>query len=260
MLISFGFVAVICAIFIAAWISVWPQLRLKVRGDAVLLVFAHPDDEAMFFSPLLEYLRRINVRVHFLCLCNGDFNGLGTIREKELVQSAAHYGVRHENVKIVSDRRLQDGMKNVWDAEVVAAAVKEHLVLHPAIRCVVTFDEYGVSSHPNHMDTFRGVRLLSSKLINRSDDADDALKGVRFLKLKTNSLLVKYSGVVSLLRVLVDCAGHVERQLTVVVKPSLQQVLSSLRGMQCHPSQLVWFRYLFVWFSSYTYCNELQEI
>lgn len=39
--------------------------------DRVLLVIAHPDDECMFFSPLLMCLAQQEIRTHVLCLTTG---------------------------------------------------------------------------------------------------------------------------------------------------------------------------------------------
>jgi N-acetylglucosaminylphosphatidylinositol deacetylase len=49
-------------------------------------VIAHPDDEAMFFVPSILQLGAYN-SIHVLCLSNGNYAGLGAIREKELVKS-----------------------------------------------------------------------------------------------------------------------------------------------------------------------------
>lgn len=45
----------------------------------ILLLIAHPDDEAMFFSPALTWLTRPNLgnQVMILCLSSGDADGLG---------------------------------------------------------------------------------------------------------------------------------------------------------------------------------------
>jgi hypothetical protein len=43
------------------------------RPRAALIV-AHPDDEAMFFGPLLRSLRHTH-DVYVLCLCSGDYDG-----------------------------------------------------------------------------------------------------------------------------------------------------------------------------------------
>lgn len=76
----------------------------------ILLLTAHPDDECMFFAPtLLALLREThgdakkNSEVHSLCLSNGDADGLGAIREKELEESLDVLGIMKGHRKIVSD-------------------------------------------------------------------------------------------------------------------------------------------------------------
>ena len=276
--------AAVAVAFTAWWdrLSALPVAFNKLRGGDVLLVFAHPDDEAMFFAPLLEYLRRVNVRVHLLCLSTGNYNGLGAVREKELLRSAAYYGIRAEQVRTLNEPDLQDGMRAAWPKDVVARHVREMLfAVAPTVRCVVTFDSHGVSGHPNHIDTFRGVELLQQQLRNNSGEGGGgSSRNILFLKLTTHSVLRKYSAVLSLAvsRVMEslrsrgqsegsrrfeddrkeDPSTPSSRVFYIRIRPG--RVLSSLKGMQCHPSQLVWFRYLFVWFSSYTFVNELQPI
>jgi hypothetical protein len=46
-------------------------LQLMRKYHRVLLVIAHPDDEAMFFSPTLLTMRQLNIEVHVLCLSTG---------------------------------------------------------------------------------------------------------------------------------------------------------------------------------------------
>jgi GlcNAc-PI de-N-acetylase len=46
---------------------------------ALLVVIAHPDDEAMFFTPCLRELSTQRP-LHVLCLSTGDFAGLGQVR------------------------------------------------------------------------------------------------------------------------------------------------------------------------------------
>ena len=52
------------------------------RSKKVLLVTAHPDDEALFFSPTLLAMPR-GVQVYSLCLSYGDSEGLGQVRKEE---------------------------------------------------------------------------------------------------------------------------------------------------------------------------------
>jgi N-acetylglucosaminylphosphatidylinositol deacetylase len=39
---------------------------------SLLLVTAHPDDEAMFFAPTISRLLQQGTSIHILCLSNGE--------------------------------------------------------------------------------------------------------------------------------------------------------------------------------------------
>lgn len=102
-----------------------------IKGNRVLLVIAHPDDESMFFAPTLHALGCKQAETRVLCLSNGESTalgaalhsvqhctphqpasncfaaavpvtpsagngaGLGKVREKELVKAAAVFQVSH---------------------------------------------------------------------------------------------------------------------------------------------------------------------
>jgi N-acetylglucosaminylphosphatidylinositol deacetylase len=68
-----------------------PYFQRNIRKHNILYVIAHPDDEAMFFVPSILELRRTN-NLHLLCLSNGNADGLGKIREKELHASCKYLG------------------------------------------------------------------------------------------------------------------------------------------------------------------------
>ena len=93
-----------------------------------------------------------------MCLSNGNADGLGKIREKELEASANYLGFNE--VDIIDVPELADGMKSYWDPKIVAKHVSEYLKGKQGeneITFIVTFDEHGVSSHPNHIATHKGV-------------------------------------------------------------------------------------------------------
>ena len=57
-------------------------------------------------------------------------------------------------------------MKNFWETDNVAKAIQQYLVSKQGemeINIIVTFDETGVSSHPNHIAVYRGVSQLFEK-------------------------------------------------------------------------------------------------
>ena len=66
------------------------------NSKSVLLIIAHPDDEAMFFGPTLSRLVKAGVNIRVICFSNGNAHGLGKVREKELAGSLARLGIaRH---------------------------------------------------------------------------------------------------------------------------------------------------------------------
>lgn len=102
-----------------------------------LLVAAHPDDESMFFLPLLRSLQASNGeksdvkwQVHLMVLSRGNFDGLGATREAEMKDCAAFLGIESENLKVLEDPKLQDGMQNQWSAQHIATLVLEYVDSH----------------------------------------------------------------------------------------------------------------------------------
>lgn len=98
-----------------------------------LLVTAHPDDESMFFLPLLRSLREQRDptedewQVHLLVLSRGNFDGLGDERDVEMRNCAAFLGIEADNVRVLEDPKLQDGMQNRWSVDYIAALVLEYI-------------------------------------------------------------------------------------------------------------------------------------
>jgi N-acetylglucosaminylphosphatidylinositol deacetylase len=76
------------------------------KSAKVLLVIAHPDDEAMFFSPLLIDTNAAS-NISLLCLSTGDFDGLGSCRRVELLKSADCYNIDRERVHIIDHPSLK---------------------------------------------------------------------------------------------------------------------------------------------------------
>ncbi len=109
-----------------AWFQAKPAFQFK-KSQTALLVTAHPDDEVMFFSPLLEWMRISAGRIHILCLSTGNFEGMGFVRRDELLKCAYLYGIPTENVEIVDNSQLQDGIEKVWPVGVVSDIVTQHI-------------------------------------------------------------------------------------------------------------------------------------
>ncbi|CAJ1361157.1 unnamed protein product [Effrenium voratum] len=199
----------------------------------VTLVVAHPDDEAMFFWPVLSQLQASGAEISVLCLSTGNFDGLGDLRRREMERSCMQIGVVGEALQILDVAELQDGCR--WPAEVVAAKALIFLRKQRAT-AVLTFDNKGVSGHPNHISTSEGM-LRAREL------AEHDLQFDLFL-LKSVALYQKYIGPLSLLMLGASDAAATTNSPT-----------ACLTALSAHWSQLVWYRALFALASHYAYVN-----
>lgn len=89
----------------------------------IALIIAHPDDEAMFFTPTLTSLKNCNI--YLLCLSTGDADGLGQTRKKELEKSCDFFGIK--GLEIVDDPSIRDGMKEKWDETIIENYVEDFM-------------------------------------------------------------------------------------------------------------------------------------
>mmetsp|Transcript_15133 Transcript_15133/g.22323 ORF Transcript_15133/g.22323 Transcript_15133/m.22323 type:complete len:303 (-) Transcript_15133:153-1061(-) len=151
-------------------------------NDVFLLVTAHPDDEAMFFYPTIHHILQTTTcttshksNVHLMCLSTGNYDKLGTIRSKELMIAASLLGLCSDNVYVMDDARFQDGPKEIWSSEILSGVIEDCIQTRILRRSqppdnttdnadvvvrIITFDQYGISGHRNHIDTYAGVRHL----------------------------------------------------------------------------------------------------
>lgn len=242
----------------------WTRFQPATGARAVLLVFAHPDDESMFFVPTLLSLADQGASLHFMCLSTGNFDGLGAVRQRELAAAGRLLGVAPDRIWTVDDPRLQDGMANKWSEDVVADYVRQ-AVQRFGIDLLLTFDAGGISGHPNHVDTHRGVlRYLQTAAASQTSGkggsssgavaaSGDGLQCSRAWQLVTTGLARKYLSAADLL-ITSLCLRRGQR---LFLNPS---VFRGVAAMGRHASQWVWFRRLFVAFSRYTFINHVEEM
>lgn len=215
-----------------------PELAdiLKMKNTELVLVFAHPDDETMFFLPLLLLLQASGVKFRFLCLSTGNYDGIGVIRVKELKAVAKSLGAA--SCDVIDDPALQDG-PHFWSSTDVARVVKKYLQTTPSVHQVFTFDAYGVSGHPNHISTHRGI--VEAKL------------SIPVYVLNSVPMYRKYVP-------LLDGFFTLLTPSSALVAVNVYAPLKSLGTMRLYASQNVWFRKLFSLFSKYSYSNEYTRI
>ena len=111
---------------------------------------------------------------------------------------------------------------------------------------VMTFDDYGVSGHPNHSSVYRGVlRLVQT----------DVVEPRQAWSLQSTSKLRKYLGIVEMPLSCIECWLRPALRLTLNDEPSRVH-----RAMQAHATQYVWYRRLYVRASRYCVVNTLAPL
>ncbi|KAF9601253.1 hypothetical protein IFM89_018363, partial [Coptis chinensis] len=154
----------------------------------VILVVAHPDDEAMFFSPTILYLTSKGHTVHILCLSTGNADGKGNVRKEELYHACSSLKVPRQHIKILDHPDLQDGFDNMWSSILIAKIIKEETA-SLGLDLLITFDSYGISGHRNHRDVHNGVCTFL---------CEDSQRGIEAWELLSTSIIRKYSGPMDL--------------------------------------------------------------
>ncbi|WOL05384.1 hypothetical protein Cni_G14112 [Canna indica] len=213
----------------------------------VLLVIAHPDDESMFFAPTILFLNSKGHNIHILCMSTGNADGIGNSRKEEIYRACAVLKVPLQQIKVLDHPGLQDGFEKTWDHELLARLVEDETKVW-GIDSLITFDDFGVSGHPNHRAVHRGIRRLLS---------DNKEKDIDAWELVSQSILRKYIGPLDVWLSVISSSFYTQGHVYCLLN---NHPFKSYHAMAEHESQWVWFRKLFVLFSSYTYMNTLKII
>ena len=236
----------------------------------------------MFFSPTLSALTTPSLGNHvkILCLSSGDADGLGETRKKELAISAQMLGLRAANdVLVLEDDAFPDSMKVMWSKEKVASVLaaafsqaagagkwRKDGPPQTTIDILITFDQDGVSSHPNHISLYHGARNWLGGIM--------AGKGgwkcpVELYTLSSVSIVRKYmsflDGPVTLARGALRGVGGSkkskrEQPPSMVFMSSYGEYRKGQKAMtRGHKSQMRWFRWGWIAVGRYMVVNELKR-
>ncbi|XP_071756899.1 N-acetylglucosaminyl-phosphatidylinositol de-N-acetylase [Centroberyx gerrardi] len=209
-----------------------------------LVVTAHPDDECMFFAPTILRLVELNACVHVLCLSPGNYYNQGAQRKKELLDSCAVLGIPASRVTIVDHKKLPDDPNAEWSISLASSLIAKHIRTH-SFNMVLTFDGRGVSGHANHVAIHKAVSHLGS--------TGQVPDGCCLLSLVTVGLLRKYLSLLEL-----PLSWLSSSCLCCII--GSQGYRQAKGAMLCHRTQLLWFRYLYIFFSRYMLVNTFQMI
>ena len=206
----------------------------KDQNGNYLLVIAHPDDECLFFAPILLSLPS---NTYILCLSNGNNH-----RSDELRRSCIQ--LRVKDYKIIDDQiNLKDDMTASWSSDAILGHVKQS-IRQWNISTIISFDQNGVSGHRNHSSIYYALVKLSQT------------GQIHFLSLQTLPIYRKYFTLIELLRIYFMSKSSSLKTFVLPVKDTL----TPHKAMFEHRSQLVWFRYLYLLFSRYIWINDFKLV
>jgi N-acetylglucosaminylphosphatidylinositol deacetylase len=233
----FLFIFIICLIIIInilaplILIHLIPSINTDEQNGNYLLVIAHPDDECLFFSPILLSLHS---NTYILCLSNGNNH-----RSDELHRSCQQLHVKE--YRIIDDQiYLRDDQNVSWSSEAILGHVKQ-AIRRWNISTIISFDQYGVSGHRNHSSIYYALLNLPQ---------------TRFLSLQSLPIYRKYLTLFEFIRIYSKPKSN---NLKTFILP-IKYCLTPHKAMFEHRSQLVWFRYLYLLFSRYIWINDFEQI
>lgn len=174
-------------------------------------------------------------------------------------------------------------MTTTWDAERISTLLSTAFapyLLQPmspssaaptaSIDVLITFDDQGISSHPNHISLYHGaLRFLSALVAGKPESSSP----VDLYTLTTVGMLRKYTSFLDMFATMagaIFAAGAEDQQKSGKSSPGMLVSMSSLFGgresaatarramTDAHKSQMVWFRWGWISMSRYMVINTLR--
>jgi N-acetylglucosaminylphosphatidylinositol deacetylase len=145
------------------------------------------------------------------------------------------------------NRELQDQMHSPWPSATIARVLRERHEVLPHV--LITFDERGVSGHPNHISCLRGAQEW---VLGLSETA-----GVELWMLGTVGIVRKYLFVLDgVVQAVLGGRGAGAGWFV----SSVGEVRVAREAMvSAHKSQMRWFRWGWIGLSRYMVVNGLER-
>jgi N-acetylglucosaminylphosphatidylinositol deacetylase len=194
----------------------------------------------MFFGPTLCAIKRLKIPLKVLCLSNGNADAMGKIREIELKASLENLGI--SDFSLVNDTSIQDGFVS-WDPALISSYIHKYSL---GVSSILTFDDYGISGHPNHISLNHGLVLFLKQ--------NTKIKGY---SLKSISLIRKFTFVIDIIpTILLNMLNSDVSTITA----SFTEYFRVRNSMLLHQSQMLWFRHFYIMLSRYMLINDWEEV
>ena len=209
---------------------------------SVLLIIAHPDDEIMFWTPTIKSLISNKIPMKILCLSNGNYDGLGPLREKEFDNLSRL--LNFPDNQIIDIPELQDNITKKWDPSVVSEQIEEFLKNNEDVKTVLTFDSNGVTKHPNHISCYNGLKHFLNK---NSNECRKRL--IKVYTLDSFNFFLQYSMILPMFYTFFKRYGY----FTI-------NFFTSYKWMRYYETQFNLLRKVHVICSGYSYFNSYTKI
>lgn len=246
--VTIAIVAYICVCIafycVTAYLKISPKYGHLKSVKKVLFVTAHPDDECMFFGPvILTLAQQSDCQIFLLCLTEGNYNKEGKVRRRELWKSCKMLGIPDSNIMLCKSTYLPDDPSARWRNDVVANVLLNHIEMLN-IDTVITFDKLGVSRHQNHVSIFYATAYLCMERKLPPYCKAYALESINTLR--------KYSAMLDI------PISYLLSSYWYIISLRERNILKT--AMAAHESQYVWFRKLYMNFSRYAVINTFKEM
>ena len=209
---------------------------------SVLLIIAHPDDEIMFWTPTIKTLISFNISMKILCLSNGNYDGLGELREKEFDNISRLLNFPYS--QIINIPELQDNINQKWDPAIVSQQIEEYLKENEDVKTILTFDGNGVTKHPNHISCFNGLQYYLNKNLDECKR-----KRIKVFTLDSFNFFFQYTVFTPFFYTLFKPYGYF-----------LMTCFSSYKWMSIYETQFNLLRKAHVLLSGYSYFNSYTKV
>ena len=210
--------------------------------DSVLLIIAHPDDEIMFWTPTIKAFLSNNITLKILCLSNGNYDGLGELREEEFDNVSSELNL-FDN-KILNIPELQDNITMEWEPNIVAEQINDFLRRNTDIKTIITFDKNGVTKHPNHISCYKGLMFYLNQ------NKDECLeRNIKVYTLDSFNFIFQYTWFLPMLSTFFKKYAFLSNNF-----------FTSYKLMSLYKTQFNLLRKAHTIFSSYSYFNSYNKV
>ncbi|KAK2537414.1 Pigl [Columba guinea] len=229
-------------------------------------------DTQLLAAVVLEHIEANNINLSLDYEATFRLFGADAVPRPEFsnttfLQATFHYG-------LMETSSIQLFVESPIDSAQLQISLESQVLLQMAFKLelmskrVITFDAGGVSGHANHISLYTALSPESAEMgmVTQSSTCgrSDALaterslhsegklpEGCRVLVLESVNLFRKY---ISILDVPLSCLLPRDA-LFILTEEETEQ---ARRAMQCHRSQLLWFRRIYMLFSRYMVINSLR--